>query len=263
MTDDQRECAYRLWDELTDFPAAQVDQACQHLLKTLSGWLGANNAAWIGAVRLLDGTAAVRDALNGWRVKTITFLHPPKAQEALLAQKILADKNSVTPGMPSVATAKLSGTFRVHRLHDGFIDLDAYRQTAHYRAYHEAFGVDDRLWVASPINPQAESYFVFDKRRTVSRFTEADAELATYVLRGLKWFHRQLLCSHGLLVAQSPLTPAERQVVQFMLTDKSEKEIASALGISAHTAHGHVKEIFRKFGVKGRAGLMAVWLSYH
>ncbi len=258
-----REDLFALWDTLAAAPASGIDATCRHLLTTLCGWLGADNAAWLGAVRLLDGIAATRDALNGWRVKTITFLHPPQAQEALLAQKILADKAPVPPGMPSVATAKLSGAFRIHRLHDGFIDLDAYRQTDHFRAYHEAFGVDDRLWVASPINPQTESYFVFDKRRTPSRFTEADAELAGETIRGLTWFQRQLLYSHGLLVAESPLTPTERQVVQLLLTDKSEKEIASDLGQSPHTTHDHVKEIYRKFNVNGRAALMAVWLSHH
>lgn len=263
MIENRQNCVYRLWDELTDFPASQVDQACLCLLKTLSNWLDADNGAWIGAVRLLDGAAAAHDALSGWRVKTITFLHPPNPHEALLAQKVLANKSPAAPGMPSIAMAKRSGTFRVHRLHDGFIDLDAYRQTVHYRAYYDTFGVDDRLWVASPINPQVESYFVFDKRRTAARFAAADAELAAFAVRGLKWLQRRLLYSHGLLAAQSPLTPAERQVVQLMLTDKSEKEIAAALGISAHTTHGHVKEIFRKFGVQGRAGLMAVWLSHH
>jgi hypothetical protein len=34
------------------------------------------------------------------------------------------------------------------------------------------------LWVATPLTPDAESYFVFDKRNTRSRFTAADARLA-------------------------------------------------------------------------------------
>lgn len=159
--------------------------------------------------------------------------------------------------------AGLSGAFRVRRLRDGFVDLETLRETDHYRAYYEVFGVDDRLWVASPINLQAESYFVFDKRRTASRFTDADAELAGRAIRGITWFQRRLLYSHGLLIAQHPLTPAERLVVQLLLTDKSEKEIAAALEISAHTIHGHVKEIYRKYNVSGRAGLMAIWLSQH
>ncbi len=255
-----RQRIYALWDTLAAAPASEIDATCRHLLNTLSEWVGANNAAWVGAVRLLDGTAAARDGLSGWRCKIITFLHPPEAHEALLAQQILAGRKPV-PGLPSMATARFHGTFRVHRLHDGFFDLDEYRQTDHYRAHYTAFGVDDRLWVASPINPQAESYFVFDKRRTPSRFTKVDAELAGEAIRGLTWFQRQLLYSHGLLVAESPLTPTERQVVQLLLTEKSEKEIASELGQSPHTTHGHVKEIYRKYNVKGRAGLMAVWLS--
>ncbi|HEX9047486.1 MAG TPA: LuxR C-terminal-related transcriptional regulator, partial [Verrucomicrobiae bacterium] len=88
-----------------------------------------------------------------------------------------------------------------------------------------------------------------------------DQELAGFVLRGLKWFQRQLMLYHGLLAAEKPFTPAERKVVSLLLTHKSEKEIAAALGQSFHTTHQHVTKIFRGFGVNGRAAFMALWLS--
>jgi DNA-binding CsgD family transcriptional regulator len=257
-----RQHVYALWDELAAYPAADIDKACNHLLTTICNWLNADNAAWIGAIRLLHGPSAMRDGMLGWRVKVITYVNPPTEVEALAARQIIA-KHAQEPGLTTVAALQGSGTFRVHRLCDGFVDLDNLRGTAHYRAYYEAFGVEDRLWVGSPISDEAESCFVFDKRHTLSRFSEADAELAGYAVRGLTWFQRQLFYSHGLLVAQEPLTAMERQVVQLLLTDKSEKEIAVELGQSPHTTHGHVKEIYRKYNVTGRAGLMAVWLSYY
>jgi DNA-binding NarL/FixJ family response regulator len=123
-----------------------------------------------------------------------------------------------------------------------------------------AFGVDDQLWVASPISPETEAYFVFNRRGT-SRFSETDAELAGVALRGLSWFHRQMFYSHGLLVAQDPLTPTQRLVLQMLLSNKTEKEIATELGQRFHTTHTNVKDIFSKYNVKSRAGLMAVWLG--
>lgn len=252
---------YKLWDELAASPASHIDDACRHLMATVSGWLGADNAGWIGTVRLLHGDHTKRDALSGWRTRVITFLHPPDATETAAAAEVLAHSGR-DPGMSAIATARLSGTFRVHRLRDGFVDFDRFRRTPHYHALYKGFGVDDRLWVGSPIGSGAESFFVFDKRRTSSRFTKADAELAAFTFRGLTWFQRQLLCSHGLLVAQSPLTPTERRVVQMLLTDKPEKEIAAALNQRPGTTHDHVKEIYRKFNVKGRAGLTAIWLSH-
>jgi DNA-binding CsgD family transcriptional regulator len=163
--------------------------------------------------------------------------------------------------MTAAAIAGLAGKFRIHRLRDGFVDFEAFQRTPHYDIYHRQLGVDDRLWVVSPIGPDAESYFIFDKRRQGARFTDADAELASHVLRGLTWFQRQLMNSYGLPVVESPLTAMERRVVRLLLSDKSEKEIATALKQSPHTAHGHIKEIFRKYGVQGRVGFLALWLS--
>ena len=92
-------------------------------------------------------------------------------------------------------------------------------------------------------------------------FTESERDVIAFALRGIKWFHRQLLLSHGLLVANTPLTPVERHVLQGLLTGLAEKEIAAAQGHSYHTTHRHVSSIFRKFGVNNRSALMALWLG--
>jgi DNA-binding CsgD family transcriptional regulator len=62
-------------------------------------------------------------------------------------------------------------------------------------------------------------------------------------------------------MAQEPLTPMQREVLQLLLSDKTEKEIAGELGQSFHATHTDVKDIFRKYNVKSRTGLMAVWLT--
>lgn len=261
MSDDKQEKICALWDQLADFPASQIDEACRCLMQTVCDWIDADHAGWVGATRLLDGTAAASDLLSGWRAKTIVPLRPPTPQEAKLFSQLLKSQGHL-PAMTSVSLTRHAGKFRVHRLRDGFIDFAAFKRSPNYQFLHVQTGVDDRLWVVFPVSQDAELYFVFDKHRTKDRFTIRNAKLAGDVIRGLKWFHRQLLCSHGLLVAQSPLTPTERQVVQLLLTDKSEKQIAAELSQSPLTTHGHVKEIFRKFGVQGRAGLMAIWLSH-
>jgi DNA-binding CsgD family transcriptional regulator len=80
-------------------------------------------------------------------------------------------------------------------------------------------------------------------------------------LRGLVWFQRQLMYRHGLSLVEQPLTAMERRVIRHLLSEKSESGIAATLKQSEHTTHSHIKEIYRKFGVKGRAGLTAIWLS--
>jgi DNA-binding CsgD family transcriptional regulator len=250
---------YQLWDELAAFPSAEIERAWRHLAQTLADWVGANSAFWVANVRLAHGRRARGDKLFGWRVKVVDFLHPPTKKERLAARKQLTNKLA-DPGLCTIAAIRGSGTFRVHRLHDGFVDLDALRKTEYYRINYTDLGIGDQMWVGSPISPETEGYFVFS-RGDGKQFSDADAALAGVTLRGLTWFHRQMFYSHGLLIAQEPLTPTQRVVLHRLLSDKSEKQIADGMGQSFHTTHRHVVEIFRKFNVKSRAGLMAVWLS--
>ena len=60
--------------------------------------------------------------------------------------------------------------------------------------------------------------------------------------------------------AKPPLTPRERQVLGFLLTGASEKEVAARLDISQQTVHAHIKALYRACGVSSRPQLMARWL---
>jgi DNA-binding NarL/FixJ family response regulator len=111
------------------------------------------------------------------------------------------------------------------------------------------------------VNEDAESWFGIFRAPDTPPFTEAERDIVAYALRGIKWFHRQLMLSHGLLLAATPLTSAERRVLHLLLTGLSEKLIAVELERSFHTTHECVTAIFRKFGVNNRAGLMSLWLG--
>ena len=112
-----------------------------------------------------------------------------------------------------------------------------------------------------PVNADAESYFVFDRNDKARRFSARDAALASFALRAIKGFHRQIFLSHGLLVGHTPLSPAQRRVGRLLLTGLSEKQIAVKLGQSFSTEHKHVMAVFQRFGVKSRAAFMAIWLG--
>jgi DNA-binding CsgD family transcriptional regulator len=57
------------------------------------------------------------------------------------------------------------------------------------------------------------------------------------------------------------LTPRELEVARSIALGASSREIASALGISVHTARRHTERVFDKLGVKTRASVGAVLLS--
>jgi DNA-binding CsgD family transcriptional regulator len=94
-----------------------------------------------------------------------------------------------------------------------------------------------------------------------SPFAPYDRDLLAYALRPLKWFHRRVMLHHGLLIARGPLTPMERRLVNLLLTERVEKEIAHELALTAATTHTYITGLFRKFGVSGRSGLTALWLG--
>jgi DNA-binding CsgD family transcriptional regulator len=56
---------------------------------------------------------------------------------------------------------------------------------------------------------------------------------------------------------QPKLTPRQRQVMERLVAGASEKELAYEFQVSAHTAHDHVKALYRAFGSHSRGEFLA------
>lgn len=256
MDDNRLERIHTLWDELADFDAARIDDALAHLLNGLCTLVDAQNACWFGAVRMTDILPG--DPVHGWRPRPVRYLHPSSPLNDVAKEQVkLLEQGSVDA--TTIRNVELAGSFRANRL----VDLvpETWFDSAYYRACYRGIGHDDAIWAAFPVNQDAECYFGIFRDSAHGRFTEPDRDTIAYALRGLKWFHRQQMLGHGLLVASSPLTPVERSVLQGLLTGLSEKQIATAQGQSYHTTHEYVAGLFRKFAVNNRAALMALWLG--
>ncbi len=159
----------------------------------------------------------------------------------------------------SIAHAKQAGRFRAFVRRD-LVDASWFG-SEHFKEEIAPRRIVDTLFVILPINDSAESYYGFHRIGDVALFTNAERQIAAYTMRSLKWFHRQVMLSHGLLAASASLSPTEHRIVALLLSDRSEWEIAAELDHSVSTTHKYVTEIFRRFGVKIRAGLMALWLG--
>jgi DNA-binding CsgD family transcriptional regulator len=249
-----RERIHTLWDELAAYEAAQADLALMHLLATVAEMVDAQNAYWFGAVRLADSEG---DPLLGWRPRSIQYLHPLPNDVSYTRDRLKSlDRGEVDEA--TVAQARQAGTYRANRLRD-LVSADWFK-SATYQGYLGR-GVHDSLSVVAPVSALAEGYYGFLRMRPDDPFTEAQRDIAFYAMRGLTWFHRQVLLAHGLLVARSPLTPIERRVLALLLTDQSEKVIAASLGVSPASCHTYVRDVVKKFGVSGRKGLTGLWLG--
>ena len=247
---------HTLWDELADFDAARSDGALTHLMNGLCTLAGAWNVVWIGGVRL-DATFH-GDPVKGWRPRVIRYLHPSQPLDHNAREQAGELEQGVVDAT-TIRNTEGAGTFRANRLCD--LVGPEWFESPYCRNHYQGMGTGDAIWVVFPVNKDAESYFGIFRALDHPPFTEAERDVVAYALRGIKWFHRQLMLSHGLLVASTPLTPAERRVLHLLLTGLSEKLIASELGRSYHTTHECVTTIFRKFGVTNRAGLMSLWLG--
>ena len=256
MEKNTSEFIHTMWDELADFDAARADEALTYLMTSLCRIADAQNAIWIGAVRV-DGYLA-EDPARGWRPRAMRFLHASQALDGS-AKKQVKDLDEGSIDETTVRNIALAGRFRVNRL----VDLvpESWFDSAYYKTYYRDAGHVDAIWAGAPINEDAECYFGVFRDGNHPRFTPEERDLVAYALRGLKWFYRRQMLSHGLMVAASPLTATEREVIGSLLTGLSEKQIAAARNQSPHTTHEYISSIYRKFGVGNRAALMALWLG--
>lgn len=235
---EQQEKIHRIWDEVAAFEAAQTNQALVHLLTAVAKLVDAQNAYWFGAVRLAD---PVTDPLFGWRPRGIQYLNPLPNDTTFTKDRIKSlDRGGVDEA--TVAQARQAGTYRANRLRD-LVPAEWFK-SATYKGYLGR-GVHDSLVVGAPVSAISEGYYGFLRMRPDDPFTEEQRDIALYAMRGLTWFHRQVLLSHGLLVARTPLSPLERKVLAALLTDQSEKKIASALTLSPSSLHTYVRDVSR------------------
>lgn len=258
------EAVYALWDELDQSPTAGTE-ALSHLAGALKKLLKADDVKWMAAVRVLQGAKARKDRLLGWRLRaSYDFGSWPPEYRKRIAWWFQRNNQAPTEVQIGLATEALiagSGKFQAHRMRDGWIPFDRFRRSEHYRLHYTFLDITDRMWLSFPLNPNAESIFLIDRVHSSRHFTKADADLAAFILRGIRGFHRRLFLSQGLLIANAPLSPAARRIVQKLLTGLSEKEIAAAMNQGLATTHSYVKAIYERFGVNGRAALMALWLG--
>jgi DNA-binding CsgD family transcriptional regulator len=258
MNSKHEDGVHTLWDDLADFEAARTDDALEHLLHAVSGIVNAQKAYWLGAVRVTrDAEEHARDPLNGWRPANIRYLDTLPADLQIYRHGI---RNAASTGISEsvVNHARNAGRFRAVLLRDHV--SPAFFESALYDVHFRQRNAHDALFVVCPVNEDAESYYCFMRDERYPLFEAHERDRAASVLRALKWFHRQVMLSYGLLVATEPLTNAERRVAEQLLTPQSEKAIAKTLGMTPATIHSYVTAIYRKFGVTSRAGLTALWL---
>ncbi len=258
------EAVYALWHNLDQFSPDDSDAALEHLCQKLKDLLKADNVKWLAAIRVLKNETFKSDSLQGWRLRAKYDLVPGDAAYEKLI-RVMFERNDPADsnfhvGHATLGIIKRMGAFQAHRLRDGWIPYEEFAATEHYRIHYTGLGITDRIWTSFPLNADAESVFLLDRRDSAPHFSLAEVKLAATLLRGIRGFHRRLFMDRGLLIGDKPLSPVARRVLQKLLTGLSEKEIAESLGQTVSTTHKYVKTIYERFGVNGRVALMSLCL---
>lgn len=247
---------YKLWDDLAAFDAVDIQASRRFLLQEICTLVDAQNADWIGCVRLNWSQSG--DPMKGWRPRTLFTLNPCKVSSEAIDQAF-AEMENGEPDITTTRNVELAGTFRVLLLSE--LATPDWFEGPSYRRYYKALDRRDSIWAGIPVSADAELQIGFHRSFEKEPFSLEDQATIFHALRGISWFYKHQMLGEGAGVASTPLTPTEQLVLQGLLLGRTEKQIAEQNNQSPHTTHDHVKRIFRKYGVSSRSSLMALWLG--
>ena len=257
IRDEDLRAIARLWHELAEIPAARGDEAMAHCFAQLARIIGAGNVFWVGAVRESPEPDPA-DGLRGWRSRAVRHLHRDPARDRIVASILRQFKaNVVDPQTTALVVG--AGTTRALLRRD-VVDDETWERSWVVNEAMRPIGVEYRLIGAHAVDAARESYVGLDRGPRERPFAERERDLLHLFLLGGPGFHREQLLAHA--PARPPLTAREQSVLRLLLTDFTEREIGAALGLTPRTTHQYVVAILKKFGVKGRVGLMAYWLRH-
>ena len=255
--DDLRRIA-RLWHELAEIPAGRGDEALTHCFTQLAQIIGAGNVFWIGAVRE-SATPDPADRLRGWRSRAVGHLHRDDARDRVIASILRQFKANVVDPQTEALVAGAGATRAL--LRQEAVDDKTWERSWVVNEAMRPIGVEHRLIGAHAVDAGRESYIGVDRGPRERPFAERERDLLHLFLLGGPGFHREQLMAHA--PTRPPLTAREQAVLRLLLTELTEREIGAALGLTPRTTHQYAVAILKKFGVKGRVGLMAHWLRYY
>ena len=132
--------------------------------------------------------------------------------------------------------------------------------------YYRAAGTD--YVMALPIHREGKELVSFVFNRQARDFSQRDHACAEAIRPLLGDIYRMVRALDGARAAWgvpstsapgpgSPLTEREREVLQWLGSGKTDKDIGDILGISPRTVHKHLQRIYEKLGVETRTAAVA------
>jgi DNA-binding CsgD family transcriptional regulator len=176
------------------------------------------------------------------------FTPLPRERQAIFNKYFRTPNVAGDPLTPAIQ--KLSHR-PVTRLRRQLVDDKTWYNSDHYKTMRVPMGIDDMIHAHDPL-PQFGVSAILDFTRNTGEkpFQPRDAKIVDLL--------RSELRLRWLTAAEKPqpkLTPRLSQILTHLLGSKSEKQIADYLGLSPHTAHNHIKALYRRMHVSSRSEL--------
>jgi DNA-binding CsgD family transcriptional regulator len=92
--------------------------------------------------------------------------------------------------------------------------------------------------------------------RGCSPFTEEEAEIVRRLVPALALGEAALTCARFAPDTGERISRREREIIGYVGAGLTNREIARLCGISAHTVHRHLANLYAKLGVGSRAELV-------
>lgn len=257
-----------LWAEVASFPVSDTTGALRCFLAEVCALVGATDGSWLALGRRskipreisADHYQTISNEMGGWTPMAAEYLNPEKVFKRVMDRWLMyARKHGVDP----VSRVMLDGAGKFPRAwirHDVATD-DEWCDHWISRKYLGFYGVGERLVAMLPVNEDTESCIIIDRPVGSAPFTAEQRDFLRLAVAGIPSVHRRLFLERGLLGASSMLSKREMDTYRWLLTELSESEIADRMELSTHTVHDYARHLYKKFGVKGRIGLMALVLG--
>lgn len=136
---------------------------------------------------------------------------------------------------------------------------DAWYGSDFFKLYATPAGVDH---IISPVYPLGTTKAVIGtgvmRRHGRPRFSDREQVLMFAFNAELGWFYESIAAPPGRPSPDATrLPPRVARTLEHLLAGQSEKEVARTIGVTRETVHQYVKEIYKHFGVRSRAELLA------
>jgi DNA-binding CsgD family transcriptional regulator len=243
-TDDVRELL-RLVGECRELLDAG-ESASMHLLEGLTRVTRAQVAIHVEGIIQLGAPPVGHFVVeHGWATES------DRAAVWSYVTRTLCDADPVLQRVARALPGETVTLTRREAMNDG-----AWRMSEARNDVHRLAGIEDTLLSARATGAGSVRALVLKRSWGERPFDERERDLVQLVHSSCPWLFAPPTHSAGPAAADA-LSPREHETYCLLLTGAPEKHIAGRLGVSRHTAHDHVKAVYKKLGVTSRAELMA------